>query len=218
MACEICETRRPRRYCPGVRGDICAICCGTHREETVDCPLDCEYLQDARRHEKPPDVDPEKLPNPDVRVTEDFLREHEELFVFAGRALFDAAAATPGAVDQDIRLALDALTRTYRTMESGLIYESRPSDLVAAAIQQRFRQTMEQFQQQLRQRLGMETLRDSDMLGVLVFLQRLEFSHNNGRKRGRAFLDFLRRYFPAGPGASEPASRTATGGSSLIVP
>ena len=45
MNCAICETRRPRRYCPGVRGEICAICCGTAREVTVDCPLDCPYLR-----------------------------------------------------------------------------------------------------------------------------------------------------------------------------
>jgi len=43
----------------------------------------------------------------------------------------------------------------------------------------------------------MQTLRDADVLGALVFLQRLELQHNNGRRRGRAFVDFLRAYFPA---------------------
>ena len=40
-------------------------------------------------------------------------------------------------------------------------------------------------------------MRDADLLGVLVFLQRLELQHNNGRRRGRAFFDFLRATFPA---------------------
>jgi hypothetical protein len=44
---------------------------------------------------------------------------------------------------------------------------------------------------------GMQRLRDADVLGTLVFLQRLEMRHNNGRRRGRAFFDFLRSYFPA---------------------
>jgi len=42
----------------------------------------------------------------------------------------------------------------------------------------------------------METLRDADVLGTLVFLERLQIQHNNRRRRGRAFLDFLRTYFP----------------------
>jgi hypothetical protein len=41
------------------------------------------------------------------------------------------------------------------------------------------------------------TIRDSEVLGVLVFLQRLELQNNNGRRRGRAFLDMLRGFFPA---------------------
>ena len=50
--CAICHTRRPRRYCPGVRGHICPVCCGTERENTVSCPLDCPYLREARVREK----------------------------------------------------------------------------------------------------------------------------------------------------------------------
>jgi len=42
-------------------------------------------------------------------------------------------------------------------------------------------------------------------------LQRLEIDRNNGRKRGRAFVDFLRGQFPAAPGELAPAS------TSLIV-
>lgn len=217
MTCHICETRRPRRYCPGVRGDICSICCGTEREVTVDCPLDCEYLKDARKHEKQPPIDPEDIPNQDVRVTESFLREHEELLAFASRTLLEAALSTPGAVDNDIREALEALIRTYRTLESGLIYESRPTNLVAASVQQRFRQATDEFRRQRRERLGMETVRDVDMLGILVFLQRLEISNNNGRGRGRAFMDFLLSHFPAGSGQAAPTSRLGSG-SPLIMP
>src|SRR5215212_6262711 len=69
MACAICETRRPRRFCPGVRGDICSVCCGTEREVTVDCPFECEYLQQSRHHEKPAPLDSPALPNQDIRVT-----------------------------------------------------------------------------------------------------------------------------------------------------
>ena len=91
MACAICETRRPKRFCPGVRGDICSICCGTEREMTVDCPLDCEYLREAHRREKPEPIDESSIPNRDIEVTEKFLVEREPLFVFLGRSLAGGA-------------------------------------------------------------------------------------------------------------------------------
>jgi len=43
---------------------------------------------------------------------------------------------------------------------------------------------------------GATALRDAEVLGTLVFLQRLALAHNNGRVRGRAFIDYLRAHFP----------------------
>jgi len=49
---------------------------------------------------------------------------------------------------------------------------------------------------------------------MLVFLQRLALDRNNGRPRGRAFLDYLRDLLGDAGGALQPMPRT----SSLIVP
>jgi hypothetical protein len=46
---------------------------------------------------------------------------------------------------------------------------------------------------------GTNPIRDVDVLGILVFLHRMELQHNNGRAKGRAFIDFLRQYFPQKP-------------------
>src|SRR5579863_1170349 len=119
MACAICETRRPRRFCPGVRGEICSLCCGTEREVSVSCPLDCEYLRDARKHDKPLEFDEAQLPNRDIQVTDRFLEEHEDLIMFLGSVVATGAFETDGAVDFDVREALEALVRTYRTLQSG---------------------------------------------------------------------------------------------------
>ena len=48
------------------------------------------YLQDARKHDKTPPVNPDQFPNQDIKVTDDFLHENEELLVFLGRALISA--------------------------------------------------------------------------------------------------------------------------------
>src|SRR5436190_12898073 len=137
MLCKICETRRPKRACPAVGADICSQCCGREREVTLNCPLDCVYLQEARKHERPADVNPAEFPNQDIRVSEAFLRENETLVVAMGRAVLQAGLETAGAVDSDVAEALAALIRTYRTLESGLYYETRPDNMVAAELVRR---------------------------------------------------------------------------------
>jgi hypothetical protein len=77
-----------------------------------------------------------------------------------------------------------------------LIYETRPQNPYAAGIQERLQKSIEELRKNMAEEAGMATLRDSDVLATLVFLQRLEIQHNNGRPRGRAFFDFLRTYFP----------------------
>lgn len=208
MKCRICQTRKPRRYCPGVSGDICTICCGAEREVTVHCPLDCPYLAEARLHEKLVEVKAEEIPNQDVRVTEEFLREHEPLLVFLGAKLLESTLAAAGAVDADLREALESLIRTYRTLESGLYYESRPAHPVAGAIHQNLQEAIQQLRKELSGQ-GAASVRDAEILGVLVFLQRVGLHQDNGRPKGRVFVDYLRAHFPQ-------KQQSPAGASSLI--
>ena len=194
LKCKICELRKPRRYCPGVKGDICSICCGNEREQSIDCPLDCPYLQEARQHERPLEIDPKTIPNQDIRVGDQFLHDHKELFTLTTGVVFRAAMETPGAIDYDLRDALESLIRTHRTLASGLYYDSRPVNPIAAALYDKIREGQDEAREILVQK-G-RTPRDSEFLGVLVYLQREELALNNGRRRGRAFIDLLRGMFP----------------------
>jgi hypothetical protein len=173
---------------------------------TLDCPLDCEFLREARKHERPIEVNPDEFPNQDIRLNETFLRDHELLLLAVGRAVLEAALETPGAVDYDVRDALAALIRTQRTLESGLYYETRPDNAVAAELCRRIQQDVAEFRRAETEQAQMTKTRDTDVLGVLAFLQRLEIDRNNGRKRGRAFIDFLREQFPARSGEPGPAA------------
>jgi hypothetical protein len=205
MTCKICNTRRPRRFCPGVHGDICSLCCGQEREETISCPLECEYLQEARSHEKPKPHDESEKPNKDIRVTDEFLNEHDEFLQFTMITIVDAAMAG-GLIDYDVREALEALITTYKTLGSGLYYESKPANLLAAHLAAEVREAIEDLRRRMTEATGLTRLRDSDVLGVLVFIQRIEFRVNNGRKKGRAFIDMMRGQFghPAEPTQDEP--------------
>ena len=193
--CKLCEKRRAKRYCPGVQGEICPVCCGKEREVTVDCPSDCEYLHEARLHDRPIPIGEADLPNKDIHVNEDFIRKQEHVVMWLGNALAQVMEARRS-VDGDAREGLESLIKTYRTLESGLIYETRPGNPYAADIQEALKHAIDELRKKLAEASGMQTLRDADVLGSLVFLQRLELQHNNGRRRSRAFFDFLRTYFP----------------------
>jgi len=212
MACAICQTRRPRRFCPGVHGDICTLCCGTEREVTVACPLDCEFLREARKHDKGAPLDSAAIPNQDIHVTEEFVGENEELLAAMVQALMQAAMEAPQAVDGDVREALEALIRTQRTMQSGIYYESLPDNSMAARICRAVREGVEAFRKRETAKLGMTRTRDAAVLNLLVFLQRFELDRNNGRPRGRAFIDAIGEFYADAPAAAPPAS------SSLILP
>jgi hypothetical protein len=195
VLCKICGKRRARRACPAVNGDICTICCGTEREVSLSCPLECEWLQEAHRHERPVPIDEAEISNPDILVTEEFIGEHEELLLFCIYSLIQAALRTQGAVDTDIVAVLEASIQTHRTLESGLVYETRAENSIAASVQRAFSASLADYQKLRSEREGF-SYRNAEILAVLVFLHRLGQQHQNGRPRGRMFLDLLRQMTP----------------------
>jgi hypothetical protein len=195
-----------------VRGDICSVCCGTERELTVDCPLDCPYLEDAHKHERRPPLDPEQVPNRDIRVSDDFLVSNQELCMLLGQVLGRSAIETSGAVDSDVREALEGLIQTYRTLEKGLYYESIPPNPLAAQIFRDVQEALAEFRREEPRRTGMSRTRDTDVLGILVFFQRVGLDRDNGRKRGRAFIATLLQFHSEASGEEAPAP------SPLILP
>ena len=205
MACAICENRKPRRACPGVGGDICAICCGTEREVTVSCPFECEYLEEARRRERPAALAETDIPNRDIEVTERLVESNVALLNALGAALVGTAIEI-GAIDADVREALAALVRTYRTKDSGVYYETRPAGAFAAAIYEATENAGRNFRTEEHRETGLTRTRDADMLGLIVFLQRYVLDRNNGRPRGRAFIDSLRQYYGGSAAAPERSS------------
>jgi len=208
MACAICQDRRPRRFCPGVRGEICSLCCGAEREVSVACPLDCEFLREARRHEKSVQRSADEFPNRDIHVPEALLEANEQLLTFLSMTIFRTAMQVSGVVDGDVLEALDGLIRTYRSLQSGIYYESRPNNPLAGSIYGTVQDALAEYRKAELESLDLTKTRDADILGLLVFLQRYALNCDNGRRRGRAFLDALRELQPSAPepSGSPPSS------------
>ena len=98
-------------------------------------------------------------------------------------------------VDTDVLAALQTLAETYRTQASGIIYE-KPLDYALQRALYDLKAAIADFREKEAQRVGMTTVRDSDVRDALIFLTQLCAVHENGRPKGRAYLDLIRQQFP----------------------
>ncbi len=127
MSCPICERRKAVRFCPAKGEKICAVCCGTEREVSIDCPSDCSYLIAAHRYEDghqralPPDT-----PLLDETISQDIVYTHQQLMAALAFSIAKFCAVHPDAVDTDVLAAIQSLAQTYKTLTSGIIYEKPP--------------------------------------------------------------------------------------------
>ena len=48
--CAVCKSKKGKRNCPALADVVCPQCCGSKKEEEIDCPLDCFYLGQSKRY------------------------------------------------------------------------------------------------------------------------------------------------------------------------
>lgn len=194
MSCAICTDRKEKRFCLAVHGRICPQCCGEQRELTLDCPSECPYLQQARQHEKPQqleDAPPEEV-FPKIELSDEFLRDREPVISGILQTLGRLSRSDRSLTDREAIAALANLATSYQTLiGSGLVYEQVPPSLAQQALIEAVRQLLEEFRQLEREHLGHTTLKDGEVLKALVLVLRLAHVHTSGRPRSRGFLDFL---------------------------
>jgi len=206
VSCAICEKRPPKRFCPAKGERICAICCGTYREVTLDCPSDCPHLIAARRYdsEHGKRLGPREMPFPDVEFSTEILRRNPEALSAIGLAVLEFARANPAARDPEIISALSALAETYRTLESGIYFERPPDPPLPRALYIHLAGALQEFKKRESQQTGFSRVKDSDIFRLLIFFLRLATHETNGRSRSRAFLDSLSSRFPDAAHLSQP--------------
>ena len=212
MSCPICEKRKAARFCPAKGEKICAVCCGTEREVTIDCPSDCSYLVAAHRYEDEHQRSlPADTPLLAEKIPQDIVHTHQQLMAALAFSIAKFCAVQPATVDTDVLGALQALAETYKTLGSGIIYEKPPvaplpRELYAALIT-----FISEVKKQQAERANTASLKDSEVFFLLVFLYRMGLLRTNGRSRSRRFIEFLRGQFPQSPELKREESR-------IIVP
>jgi hypothetical protein len=212
VSCPICEKRKAARFCPAKGEKICAVCCGTEREVTIDCPSDCSYLVAAHRYEDEHQRSlPADTPLLAEKIPQDIVHTHQQLMAALAFSIAKFCAVQPATVDTDVLGALQALAETYKTLGSGIIYEKPPvaplpRELYAALIT-----FISEVKKQQAERANTASLKDSEVFFLLVFLYRMGLLRTNGRSRSRRFIEFLRGQFPQSPELKREESR-------IIVP
>ncbi|HJY07765.1 MAG TPA: hypothetical protein VJ323_15715, partial [Bryobacteraceae bacterium] len=61
--------------------------------------------------------------------------------------------------------------------------------------------SLEDYQKARQEKEGLSPFRNAEILGVLVFLERSVIANQNGRPKGRAYIDFIRERLKIGPEA-----------------
>ena len=200
MICPICQKRKAKRFCPARGDSICSVCCGTEREVTIDCPSDCPHLIASRTHDyERKEIDWTKLPFRETKIDPSLvLSRNSGVLNALVYAICQYASEDRALVDSDVEAAIGALVDTYRTLASGIYYENPPDYRLQRELYDRLRAAVENYKKEEARRTGLSTLRDADVREVLIFLAQLGYARSNGRPKGRAFLDLLRREFTSG--------------------
>jgi hypothetical protein len=150
-------------------------------------------------------VDWSKVPFADVNIPFEFAQSHAALLAALLSSIWEYARDHRQVVDTDVITALQALAETYRTLSSGLYYEKPPDYLYQRKLYYVLKATLEKFKQAKTQRLGLSTTRNGEVRDALIFLTQFGAARENGRPKGRAFLDLIRTQ--VGPeAAAKPAS------------
>jgi len=212
VSCPICEKRKAARFCPAKGEKICAVCCGTEREVTIDCPPDCPYLAAAHRYEDEHQRSlPADTPLLDEKIPQDIVHAHQQLMAALAFSIAKFCAVQPAAVDADVLAAIQALAQTYKTLSSGIIYEKPPDAPLPRELYAALITLISEIKKQQAERASSAGLKDSELFHLLVFLYRMGLLRTNGRSRSRRFIAFLRGQFPQAPELKREESR-------IIVP
>jgi len=212
VSCPICEKRKAARYCPAKGEKICAVCCGTEREVTIDCPSDCSYLVAAHRYEDEHRRSlPADAPLLDEKIPQDIVYTHQQLMAALAFSIAKFCAVQPAAVDADVLAAIQALAQTYKTLSSGIIYEKPPDAPLPRELYAALIALISELKKQQSERASTAGLKDAEVFYLLVFLYRMGLLRTNGRPRSRRFIEFLRGQFPRSPELKREESR-------IIVP
>ncbi len=183
------------------------MCCGTEREVSIDCPVDCAYLVSAHRYEEQhPRALPPETSLLDVRLSSEIIHTHQQLLSAIAFTIARFCAEHHEANDLDVLASIESLAGTYKTLASGIVYEQLPALPVRRELYEALSKFFAESKQQTAQN-PFGNAKDSEIYQLLVFLYRMGLMHTNGRPRAKRFIEYLRSQFPGAKELKKEESR-----------
>jgi hypothetical protein len=135
--------------------------------------------------------------NPDPQL-ESALQKFDKSFTYRHTPVLNAVcvaiceerAASRWLLDTDVIEVFKDLTRTMKTLSSGIYYESLPESVIRVSLFHRLKRLFDGFMQPQPQSLE-QSLKVSDAIDVLTFLTYVATVNSNSRPRSRQYLDLL---------------------------
>jgi hypothetical protein len=137
MKCVVCGKVKGKRFCPAKNGQICPTCCGEKRVLEIACPEDCQYLSSglsyqllkkrvgALQHEDDPLL---------RRKYYDVHSNYPEILTGLEETIIRFAQGLRSLRDRQVHDSVALVLKTYRTEQSGVIYEHTGSDPIVNSL------------------------------------------------------------------------------------
>ena len=203
MKCILCEQRKAKRSCPAKNTIICAQCCGEKRVLEIDCPESCGYLKAGREREA---EDYQKhiqnMGHTDQERHRKVVFNHRNVIAHLEYAISRQRILSRDLSDKDVVQAVESLLETYRTEDTGLLYERTEENLRIESLRRELREIVESY----RNPEGEEgegivnpsntRLQLGAAISCLEFIRSLASSYLKDRDSGSGYVDFLARIVP----------------------
>jgi hypothetical protein len=136
-----------------------------------------------------------RIPDPQLEAAvkkfdDNFTYRHTPVLNAVCSAICEERKEVPWLLDTDVIEVLKDLTKTMKTLSSGIYYESLPESSVRVSLFHRLKRLFDEFMQLQRQDHG-QSLKVSDAIDVLTFLAYFATVNSNSRPRSRQYLDLL---------------------------
>jgi len=203
MKCILCEQRKAKRSCPAKDTLICAQCCGEKRVLEIECPESCEYLKTGRERES---EDYKKhIQRMDQTAQErhrKILYEHRNVVAHLEYVISRQRILSRDLGDKDVVQAVDSLLETYRTEDTGLLYERTDDNLRIESLRRELREIIESYRNpEGEEKKGIVDPKNTRLqlgaaIDCLKFIRTLATTYLEDRNSGSGYVDFLARIIP----------------------
>jgi hypothetical protein len=139
---------------------------------------------------------PADTPFIEERLPQDILHSQQQLMSLLAFQIARFASDQPSAADPDVLAAVAALAGTYKTLQSGLLYEKVPEIPVQRNLYLALTKFLDELKKEAAEKGNSGAVKDSSVFHIAVFLYRMGTLRSNGRPRSRRFIEFLRGQFP----------------------